>query len=185
MRPREGLIQRIEELGSSVFEGEALRHVSFGYDPLSGTGARIQGGRWNPRRSFPTLYLALDYETVVAEFYRSAQRQGLDARDFLPRELHTIHLRLDRVLDLRDPASRSVLHLTDEQLRADDLRPCQAIGESAHYLGLEALLAPSAAGSGTACALFLDRLQPRSLIEVVSSDVWEEPPPRPGEAKKN
>ncbi|MGH2824591.1 MAG: RES domain-containing protein, partial [Thermoleophilaceae bacterium] len=33
--------------------------------PLSGAGARSLGGRWNPRESFATLYLALERETVV------------------------------------------------------------------------------------------------------------------------
>ena len=42
----------------------------------------------------------------------------------------------------------------------------QAIGEAAHHLGYEAILAPSAAGTGHALAIFLDNRAADSLLEV-------------------
>jgi RES domain-containing protein len=35
----------------------AVRHLSPKHNPGSGEGARINGGRFNPPESFPTLYL--------------------------------------------------------------------------------------------------------------------------------
>lgn len=50
-----------------------------------GAGASSLGGRSNPPESFATLYLALDRETVVREFFRLAHRMGGAPDDFVPR----------------------------------------------------------------------------------------------------
>jgi len=86
-------------------------------------------------------------------------------------------VRLAGVLDLREAEARRAVDLSDRQLRADDPGPCQEIGEAAHYVGLEGILAPSAAGPGTVLAIFLEKLQPGSLLETLSSETWETPPP--------
>jgi RES domain-containing protein len=83
-------------------------------------GARIHGGRWNPPDSFSTLYLALDRETTVREFYRLAERQGRDPEDFLPRRLYRYDIALGALLDLRDSATRAALQLGDPELRSSD-----------------------------------------------------------------
>jgi RES domain-containing protein len=171
------LVARVDALGATALETVAFRHVTVGANPRSGTGARIHGGRWNPPNSFATLYLGLDVETVADEFHRLARRQGLTPDAFLPRELHRFDVRLEGVLDLREADARRAVDLSDRQLRGDDPGPCQEIGEAAHYVGLEGILAPSAAGPGTVLAIFLERLRPGSLLEPLSSETWETPPP--------
>lgn len=59
--------------------------IRFQRSPLSGEGARLLGGRWNPRGT-QALYLATDPATAVAEFYQGLAKPGtlapyrLDAR---------------------------------------------------------------------------------------------------------
>lgn len=49
--------------------------IRFQRSPLSGEGARLYGGRWNPR-GVPALYLATDHATAVAEFYQGMPKPG-------------------------------------------------------------------------------------------------------------
>jgi RES domain-containing protein len=171
------LASRLDALGSNSVQGVFYRHVAMGRDPRSGLGARINGGRWNPPESFSTLYLAEEIETVIGEFYRLAQRQGLHPRDFLPRDLYTFEVELEAVLDLRPDAARERVGLSPVELQSDDARACQAIGEAAHYLGLEGVAAPSAARrGGSVIAVFLDRIHPASRVEPTALDRWDEPP---------
>jgi RES domain-containing protein len=64
------LIELVDQLPRTSFFGEAFRHQGPGYPPLNAEGSRIHGGRWNPRESFPVLYLARSEATAAAEFYR-------------------------------------------------------------------------------------------------------------------
>jgi RES domain-containing protein len=170
--PPEDLLARVERLGAVALETTALRHVSVGRDPCSGTGAKIHGGRWNPPNSFATIYLALEEATLFAEFERAARRQGLAPDDFLPRDLHRLAVKLTAVLDLRESAAREAIRLTEHELRGDNREPCRAIGRAAHDLGLEGVLAPSATGSGTVLAVFPDDLAPGSVLTILSSEAW-------------
>lgn len=137
----------------------------------------MQGGRWNPP-GVAALYCALDRETVADEWYRAAGRQGLRPEDFLPRTLHRLEVSLTALLDLRGLSARKVVGLGEPQLRGSDLRACQAVGDAAHHLGLEGIIAPSAAGPGVALAVLFDVLRPESQVQVVSSQTWDAPPPR-------
>lgn len=60
--------------------------------PLSGEGARLYGGRWNPRGT-PALYLATDHATAVAEFYQGLPKPGT---------LAPYHVNASRIADLTD-----------------------------------------------------------------------------------
>lgn len=140
--------------------------------PLSGTGARTHGGRWNPPESFSTLYLALARETTIREFYRLAQRQGRSPEDFLPRRMYRYDVTLSAVLDLRESSTQLALELRDSELSADNPAACQQIGESAQYLGLEGILAPSATGEGVVLAVFFDRLQADSQVHDLDHETW-------------
>lgn len=170
------LLARVDALDPIGLSKQAFRHVAHDRHPLSGSGARLHGGRWNPPDSFSTLYLALERETTVNEFYRLATRQGRAPEDFLPRRMYRYEVALSAVLDLRDPAARASLNLSDPELRANDASKCRQIGESVHYLGLEGILAPSAAGEGTILAVFFDRLHADSQIRDVDHEPWTAPP---------
>lgn len=123
--------------------------------------------------------MGLDVATIVSEFYRGAQREGMRPEDLLPRKLFQYEVELTAVLDLREDEAREVLDLTEDEFRGDDLSPCQAIGEAAHYIGLEGVLAPSAVGPGDVLAVFYSRLKAGSSVRDVSYETWTSLPPRP------
>lgn len=166
------LLARVDALQPTALSTGAFRHVAKDRHPLSGAGARLQGGRWNPPESFSTLYLALAQATVVAEFYRMAERQGRAPEDFLPRQMHRYDVTLAAALDLRVPVAQDSLDLTPEALRALDARRCQEIGAAAHYLGFEAIVAPSATGNGTVLAVFFESLRAESNVISVEDEDW-------------
>jgi RES domain-containing protein len=83
-----------------------------------------------------------------------------------PRRLATIRVRLSRVLDLTNEQVRVALGVSETDLTADDPVIPRAIGETAHHLGYEAILAPSAAGRGRVLAVFLDNRAAGSSLEV-------------------
>jgi len=174
--PDPDLVERLDGIPLRALSTPTYRHLSVGRQALSGEGARIQGGRWNPKESFPTLYVALTQEVVVAEFRRLAERSGRSPTDFLPRELYRIDVELQAVLDLTDPSTVRTLHVDPARFTADDLIASQAIGDAAHYLGIEAVLAPSAAGTGSVLAIYTDRLQPTSALVAHLIGAWEDPP---------
>ena len=170
----------IGNLSTSSFKGNVFRHqaVQWQYSQ-SGAGARTVGGRWNPPGSFATLYLAGSVEVAAAELHRLATRGGRAVNDFLPRHLLEYEVELDAVLDLTDPATLKAVGLSEEQVRSDDPTSCQEVGEAAHHLGREGILAPSATGAGDVLAVFVERLSPNSRLEVVSTTLWDTAPPGP------
>jgi RES domain-containing protein len=80
------------------FAGTAFRahDPRWSWTPLSGEGARIHGGRFNPQ-GVPALYLALDFATAVIE-----ANQGLPFRFVAPITLVSYAVDCDDLLDLTD-----------------------------------------------------------------------------------
>lgn len=173
------LLARIDALPETSFHGDAFRHVAAGRHPLSGAGARLHGGRWNPSDSFSVLYLALERETTVREFYRLAERQSRTPEDFLPRRMYHYEVDLCALLDLRVSQVRERLDLSNSALAAEDPMRCREIGECAHYCGREGILAPSATGQGDVLAIFFERLRPHSEVRDIDSTEWVAVPARP------
>jgi len=169
------LVASVHALPATAFAGRAFRHQPARYDPLSGRGARSLGGRWNPPGNFSVLYLGLDEATVSREFRRHAARQGRALSDFLPRTLYGYDVEAANLVDLRDSGAASAVGLEGAAFGADDLRPCQRVGEAAQHAGREGILAPSAAGSGPVLALFLDSVKPGSSIAPHALGTWDVP----------
>ncbi len=140
------------------FTGPAYRNQAPGFDPVSGEGARRLGGRFNPPHSFPVVYLCATTPCVVAELTAQATRQGLRVADLLPRELWTISLSLDTVLDLGDPKVRHELRLEIGDLIRPDQGFTREIGEVAHELRFQAIRSPSATDVDEVLAVFPENL---------------------------
>lgn len=140
-------------------------------------GARTVGGRWNPPGSFATLYLAGSVKVAAAELRRLAARNGRTVEDFLPRHLLEYEVELGAVLDLTQRETLDAVGLSEQQVRSDDATACQEVGEAAHHLGREGILAPSATGAGDVLAVFVERLSPNSRLEVISTTLWDSAPP--------
>lgn len=104
-----------------------------------------------------------------------ARRNGRAPEEFVPRRIYRLHLELQAIVDLTD--ARTVPQaLAGLDFQGDDLAVTQAIGEAAQYLGREAIMAPSAAGGGDVLAVFIDRLQPDSVVEPIDFEIWSVPP---------
>jgi RES domain-containing protein len=177
--PEAGLLESIDGRPRVEFVGQAFRHTGPLYGPLETAGARTHGGRWNPPNSFPVLYLALSVDTAAAEFFRTAERQGMPADHLLPRRLHRYEVRLVALLELRSSPSLAAVGLDELAVQQINSRPCQQVGEAAHHLGFEGIWAPSASGVGEVLAVFWDRITPGSSIRPVDSATWESLPRRP------
>jgi RES domain-containing protein len=163
----------IDDLPESSFHGTCFRHQAVRWQfSQPGAGARTLGGRWNPPGSFATLYLAESVEIAAAELRRLADRQGREISDFMPRHLLEYRVALSGLLDVTNSDAQSSVELTTAELGGDELGPCQAVGEAAHHLGREGVIAPSAAADGRILAVFVERLRPDSRLDVVATTDW-------------
>lgn len=158
----ERLIARVDQQGHIAWSGATFRHTTLRRDPLSGAGARLNGGRWNPKDLFAALYLATPASTCMGELTRTAQSQGVSEIVLLqaPRLLHEIDVTDVKVLDLRDSEQRSAVGITDADISDSDWTICQQVGHSAWFLGLQGIVAPSATGAGSVLTLFEGRIEP-------------------------
>ena len=163
MAPAESVLDAVERLGTKTWSGRLYRHTSPGRDALSGEGARMAGGRWNPAASFPTIYFAESVDACVAEFRRMADLQGLPSAGFLPRSLHVVVARDLELLDLAPEGAIRAVGLRLEDLRADERAACQAIGEAAFFLGRQGIRAPSATAAGVVVAVFVPHVRTGQL----------------------
>lgn len=159
----------------SPFAGQGWRHLAPRYDPLSGEGSRIHGGRFNPPGSFPVLYLCQSRQCAVSELWRLGERQAIGVEGLLPRMLYRYDVALDRVLDLTSHEIRANIGLGLDVLTGPDWTACQELGSILHALGAQAVNSPSATGVGEIVAVFvqqigLGRLEPHLAEEWQSLD---------------
>lgn len=129
------LCTAIDALGDTPFTLTAFRHTAPGRDPLSGTGARLFGGRWNPRDRAATIYLAEPIESCIGEFLRMADGQGKGAASFLTRDVHSIGLDGVRLIDLRTEAALNSVCLALTDIASEYWEPCQSVGAAIELLG--------------------------------------------------
>jgi RES domain-containing protein len=175
---RPTLYELVDSLGRTPFRGVVFRHIAPNRQCTSGEGARQAGGRWNPPDSFPTLYTGLSEATVIEEFYRLGQRSNLPPESFLPRTLCRIYVELTAVLDLRSPDNLTAVGLSQQHLTSYSMGDCQGIGEAAHKLGLEGILAPSATAAGDTLVIFELNLNNDSIVQEQGRTLWPAPPSR-------
>jgi RES domain-containing protein len=93
------------------FQGLAYRahDPRWSFKPLSGDGAAVHGGRFNPKGT-PALYVALDPMTAIKE-----AAQGF-ARKFEPYVLCTYEIDCDDVVDLRGENERRQARIRNEDM---------------------------------------------------------------------
>lgn len=162
---------QLGEVALRHLRGTGWRHLSPGYDPLSGEGARLHGGRFNPPGSFPVLYLCESRACVVAELRRLGERQAIGMAGLLPRVLWRYDVDLEGVLDLADPDRRDDLGVDLDVLVGPDWRSCQRLGAAAYDAGVCALRTPSATGVGVVLAVFLPRVAPGRVEPHLAEEV--------------
>lgn len=156
---RTDLVELISTAPRRSFDGAGYRQQSLVYDPLSGEGARIHGGRFNPPKSFPVLYLCATPGCTAAEFMRFAQNQPIGPSGFLPRTLYRYEIRLTNVLDLTDDDTLGHLHLDAARLVEEDRVLTHQIGVIAHQFGYQAVLNASATGVDDVLAVPIENVR--------------------------
>ena len=133
------LLDRLEALELREWTGRAFRYTAARRPPER---ENTLGARWNPRE-VPAIYVALEHETVLAEF-----AHHLDALSPRPSQasftLYELDLRVEKVADLRDAGVLDHLGVGWQQLANDDFAACQRVGAAAAWLRIGGLLVPSA-----------------------------------------
>lgn len=110
----------------------------------------------------------------MAELSAQADRQSLNVADFLPREVWSLGVTLERVLDLTDEVVLDQAGLTAGDLVQPDYGFTRQIGEAAHERGYQAMRSYSARGVDEIVALFIENLGTASIaVDLVRR--WEKP----------
>ena len=109
------------------------------FKPLSGDGAAIHGGRFNPK-GHPALYLALDPITAIKE-----AAQGF-ARKFEPYVLCTYEIDCEDVVDLRAKDDRRSAGVAEDDMACAWFAEAAAGHEPASWRLARDLIAGGAAG---------------------------------------
>ncbi len=97
-----------------------------------------------------------------------AEGQARGPQSFLPRTMHVIEADDLEILDLRDDDALSTIRLSLAAIASDDWHDCQAVGQAAHFLEFQGVLAPSATTAGFVLAVFEERVR-RGQLTVVES----------------
>lgn len=123
------------------FQGLAYRahDPRWSFKPLSGEGAALHGGRFNPKGT-PALYLSLDPMTAIKE-----AAQGF-AHKFEPYVLCTYEIDCEDVIDLRDEEERRAAGVGIDVLACPWFAEAAAGRQPASWLLARKLIANGAAG---------------------------------------
>lgn len=157
---RDVSVQLVASLPRVPYQGHAFRHVPPHFDPRSGEGAKMQGGRFNPPSSFATLYLAPTLATTAAELIRLAEQHFVGAEALLPRDVYRYSVDLQEVIDLTDQKTGELLSVNRHRLTDNDRRLTHFLGDSAFSLGTQAIVSYSAADKdGLVIAVFPENLR--------------------------
>jgi len=159
------VLDALEAVEPARWEGEVWRVVLGARNPLL---ANTTGARWNPRDT-AALYASLERGTVLAELDHLRSIQTPPTRRSAYR-LHLIRVRVDRMLDLRELGLLESMGVGPAELAADDYSSCQGVGGAAAWLGVDAVLVPSARIEGNNLVVFTDKQDPDAPLELVSTE---------------
>jgi RES domain-containing protein len=123
------------------FQGLAYRahDPRWSFKPLSGEGAAVHGGRFNPKGT-PALYLSLDPMTAIKE-----AAQGF-VRKFEPYVLCTYAIHCEDVMDLRGEEERQAAGVTQDELACPWFAEAAEGREPSSWRVARELIASGAAG---------------------------------------
>lgn len=137
---------------------------------MSGAGARIFGGRWNPPEVVATIYVATTETGCRLELERLLASQARGSVSF-PRQLHRLTLTDIVAVNLTSDAALDAVGLSPADVEDDDWSACQAVGNAVQYLGAQALRARSATCDGDISALYEPHLRPGQLALVATGEI--------------
>ena len=143
-------------------ELKVWRHVPSGAHPLNFGWLLKATGRWNRRGIYGCLYASLTQEGAVAELekQRAHSSPASASVSFAARDVVSVRVSVDPVLNLTDPAVIATLGVNVADFLGDDdtsLERCRTVSDFARAQGYRALIVPSAALAGAKnLVVFLD-----------------------------
>jgi len=145
--------------GHTRFEGRVWRHVPAEAFALHVGFILRAHGRWNRPGRYGCLYTAATREGAIAEYRKALTKMGL-TRSPMVRDLVSLDVSVEPVLDLTSVSIRRRLRVSIDTLRSDDseaLESCLSLADYARAEGYGAILTPSAAlKSATNLAIYID-----------------------------
>ncbi len=172
-------LRRMQRLVASerAFEGTCFRCLSPRYanvrDAISGEGSRYAAGRFHVKGAFLIVYTACSLDLALWEYTHTARSRGFDVAQLLPVMLLSLEVKLTRVLDLTDAATRRALKINLPTVRmgsweiSEGESATQQIGRLASEAGFEAILAPSA-GKRNNLNVLPANLSPDSIFRIIN-----------------
>lgn len=158
--------KRFGKIKPSKFRKRVYRIIArhYGQVPLSLEGSLIYGGRYNIPYQFGAIYCGITADVCWTEIEKKIEGPVKRSRF----RVYQLQIYLQKVLDLTDPQVCTELKIYQESL----IHPTQyvltrQIAKEARNAGFEAIIAPSATGTGVILAIFSDSLDPRSRVEIV------------------
>ena len=160
------LLDKVEASTATKIGGSVWRVVRGDRDPLRSSSP---GGRWDDG-TFDVLYTSLEADGALAEMYFHIMR----GQPIFPSQmvfcLYELHVELDRVLELADTTALGALGVDVSRYgslqygrKHEEYPRLQDIGEAAHFLDFEGLIAPSARSECQNLVVFTDRISPDAL----------------------
>jgi RES domain-containing protein len=160
------LLDALDALERTPFQGTAWRAAREGRDPAQG---HPSAGRWDPG-TFDVLYTDLEPEGAMAEIHFHLSRQPVFPSK-IRYHLHELAIRTRRTLRLADMRALAALGVDHSRYREILYARTQEIGDAAHFLGFDGILAPSARWPCLNLTLFTDRSAPEDLSIIGSQPV--------------
>lgn len=115
--------------------------------------------RWQKTGDESVLFTSDSEETVWAEWRRKVSASvDLDIVES-ERNFGWISMSFDNVIDLCDPGVQHLLGITEDDLTGDDRTTCRALLAAARAIGVDAIMAPSAARPGGKTIIVLPHAQ--------------------------
>ena len=163
------LLDALDALPRSTFEGTAWRTVREGRDPLQGYPA---GARWDPG-TFDVIYTSLERDGSLAEIYFHLSRQPVFPSKLVS-VLHTRTVHARRTLRLANMTEVQALGIDPARYGELSYERTQAIGDAAYFLGFDGLIVPSARWDCQNLVLFTNQISPSDLAIESSAVVdWQ------------
>jgi RES domain-containing protein len=178
------LIDALEAAPSTRFEDTVWRVVREGRDVLQGSAF---GGRWDDT-TFDVLYTSKMADGALAEIYFHLSRGQPIIPSKVAYRLYELRVAVQRTLVLADLAAVAELGVDTARYgalsyveRLQEYPRPQEIAETAHFVGFDGLIVPSARFECLNVVLFCDRIPPESTEVVldhgaVNWDSWRTKP---------
>lgn len=165
------LLDKIDRLERSTFEGRIWRVVREGRDVLQGGPI---AARWDPGL-FDALYTSQEKDGAITEIHFHLSRQPVfpSKIDFY---VHQLSFKSKKLLRLPDAGALKSLGINFDKYGEIDYARSQEIADAAYFLGFDAILAPSARYNCSNIIIFTDRVDPADLgaidYQVIDWESW-------------